>query len=162
MIYFSNVVINLFLYFHFSYQYFTCHDLPRWNEWVIHFWLKGTLKQLKMMKRFKWYGDLENIFECCASSVDVQNIRHFVERSAKNLGSIMITMDTNLYAKPRVNKTTKMSSRYNWRSRLLTCTLIYVLSCLLQGLCGIQAATFTSESDSSTYVYEGKTTFYAY
>ena len=134
-------------------------------EWMSYTFLKSTIKQPKMMKCFKWYCDLENIFECCAISVDMQNIRHFVERSAKNLGSIMITMDTcnaNLYAKPRVNKTTKMSSRYNWRSRLLTCTLIYVLSCFIQGLCGIQAATFTSESDSSTYVYEGKTKFHAY
>ena len=71
-------------------------------------------------------------------------------------------MDTNLYAKPRVENTTKtakMSRRSNWQSRLLTCTLICVISSLTQGLSGIQAATFTrqTELESSTYVYEGKT-----
>ena len=70
-------------------------------------------------------------------------------------------MDTNLHAKPRVNDTTKMSRRCNWQSRLLTCTLIYVLSSLIQGLDRIQAATFTlqTELESSTYEYEGKTNY---
>ena len=74
-------------------------------------------------------------------------------------------MDTNLYAKPRVENTTKtakMSRRSNWQSRLLTCTLICVISSLTQGLSGIKAATFTrqTELESSTYVYEGKTNYY--
>ena len=73
-------------------------------------------------------------------------------------------MDTNLYAKPRVENTTKtaqMSRRSNWQSRLLTCTLICLISSLTQGLSGIQAATFTRQSDleSSTYLYEGKTKY---
>ena len=83
------------------------------------------------------------------------------ERSAKNLGSNRLTMDTNLYAKPRVKKTAEMSRRSNWQSRLLTCTLICLISSLTQGLIGIQAATFTRQSDleSSTYLYEGKTKY---
>ena len=73
-------------------------------------------------------------------------------------------MDTNLYAKPRMNntlKTAKMSRRSNWQSQLLTCTLICLISSLTQGLSGIQAATFTrqTELESSTYVYEGKTSY---
>ena len=70
-------------------------------------------------------------------------------------------MDTNLYAKPRVTNTTKttMSRRCNWQRRLLSCTLICVITCMIQGLSGIRAATFTHQSESSetsTYVYEGK------
>ena len=73
-------------------------------------------------------------------------------------------MDTNLYAKPRMKntlKTAKMSRRSNWQSQLLTCTLICLISSLTQGLSGIQAATFTrqTELESSTYVYEGKTNY---
>ena len=70
-------------------------------------------------------------------------------------------MDTNLYAKPRVKNTAKMSRRSNWQSRLLTCTLICLISSLTQGLSGIQAATFTrqTELESSTYLYEGKTKY---
>ena len=86
------------------------------------------------------------------------------ERSAKILGSNRLTMDTNLYAKPRMKntlKTAKMSRRSNWQSQLLTCTLICLISSLTQGLSGIQAATFTrqTELESSTYVYEGKTNY---
>ena len=40
-------------------------------EWMSNTFLKSTLKQPKMMKRFEWYSDLENIFECCASIVDM-------------------------------------------------------------------------------------------
>ena len=71
-------------------------------------------------------------------------------------------MDTNLYAKPRVANPTKttMSRRCNWQCRLLSCTLVCVIT--IQGLGGIRAATFTRQSQSSetsTYVYEGKTNF---
>ena len=72
-------------------------------------------------------------------------------------------MDTNLYAKPRVENTTKtakMSRRSNWQSRLLTCTLICVISSLTQGLSGIKAATFTRQTELESYVYEGKTKYY--